>query len=485
MGGELLESKNAKYRNFFECLPQALVCIEVKPENNSEPAEFIIVDANYAFTELIGLSKEELTGKKLVSLMPRVEKNLYSWIEINGKVSDGATQNDYEFYHELSERWFNITIFKDENNCYGLLFHDITVRKHAEERIRHYSFHDQLTGLYNRRFLEEEMHRLDSERFLPISIIMADLNGLKLVNDTFGHCAGDQMLIKTAGILKETFRSADIITRLGGDEFVAFLPKTSYKDAEDICMRINKKCSNTYVYDIPISLAIGIAVKGDLGTKMIETLCEAESNMYRNKYIESRENKHILLSRLVNILQEKSCESDDHVKRMLDIATLIARQLNLPTAEIRRLTQVIAMHDIGKIVVYREILMKDKPLTDEEWDVVEKHPEVGYRITRATEEHASVAEDILSHHEHWDGSGYPRRLKGEKIPLLARITAIADAYEVMTSGRPYKEAKESSEAVEELKKGAGSQFDPELVNLFVKKLNINSQGCIKNEQFAH
>ena len=125
------------------------------------------------------------------------------------------------------------------------------------------------------------------------------------------------------------------------------------------------------------------------------------------------------------------------------------------------------MHDIGEINISAEILTKKGPLTAEEWDIIKKHPETGYRIVRATEEFSHVAEDILSHHERWDGSGYPQGLKGKEIPLLARITAIVDAYEVMTSGRPYKKAMPREEIIAELKRWTGRQFDPELADVFL------------------
>ncbi|MGM0653479.1 MAG: HD-GYP domain-containing protein, partial [Bacillota bacterium] len=151
-------------------------------------------------------------------------------------------------------------------------------------------------------------------------------------------------------------------------------------------------------------------------------------------------------------------------------AIKIGEKLGLPETELNRLKLLVMLHDIGKINIPREILTKEGSLSPEEWKLVKQHPETGYRIAHTTEEFAHVAEDILAHHERWDGTGYPNGLKKEKIPLLARITAVADAYEVMTNGRPYKEPMTKEEIVKEVKRCAGKQFDPELVEIFLSIL---------------
>jgi diguanylate cyclase (GGDEF)-like protein/PAS domain S-box-containing protein len=344
---------------------------------------------------------------------------------------------------------------------------DITERKLAEEQLRYMNLHDTLTGLYNRTFIEAEMKRLDTARQLPLGIIMGDLNGLKLINDTYGHPIGDRALQLAAKIIRNSCREDDIYARWGGDEFVIILPQTSAGDAEKLCNRIIKNCQDIFIEDVPVSVALGVACKENPDDLLYKVLQLAENNMYKNKLTESRSTKSAVLKALLKTLEEKSYETEAHTRGMQKMAQLIGKRMNLPDAELSRLDLLITLHDIGKINIAEEILIKNGPLTAEEWETIKKHPEIGFRIARATEEFAHVAEDILAHHEKWDGTGYPRGIEGSAIPLLARITAIADAYEVMTNGRPYKSAMPKKEIHSEFMRCSGIQFDPALVQIFL------------------
>ncbi len=355
-----------------------------------------------------------------------------------------------------------------------VLLYSIKKRRQADEKIRYLSYHDQLTGLYNRHFLEEEMKRLDTERQLPMSIIMVDLNGLKLVNDTYGHQTGDAMLKKAAVILKSVCREEDLLARFGGDEFVLYLPRTPEEDARKICERIEQACRSELVNEVPLSLSTGLAVKISAEQKLSDLLKEAEDSMYRDKLTESRSGKSAIVNSLLQTLAAKSFETEAHTGNMQQTANSIGVKLCLPHSELHRLQLLITLHDIGKINIPEELLTRKGPLSDPEWEVMKKHSETGYRVAKATESISHVAEDILAHHERWDGEGYPQGLKGDKIPLLARITAIADAYEVMSRGRPYKKAMSKSEITAEFKKCSGTQFDPQLVELF---LSVMEEGC--------
>ncbi len=363
-------------------------------------------------------------------------------------------------------------IDKTTESCTGVVefVRNVTERKQAEEQIHYMSFHDALTELFNRYFLEEEMKRLDTVRQLPISIIMVDINGLKLINDTYGHSAGDELLKKVAAILKESCRKEDIIARWSGDEFVIMLPHTPAEKAEAVCRRIKSNCQEKYVKDVPVSIAVGYACKESVDKDLLECLREAENYMYKNKLTESRSSKSEILNALLLALGEKSQETESHIQGMQKVSRQIAEKLNLPETEQDRLELLVRLHDIGKINLSRDILSKKGPLTQEEWALIKEHPEIGYRIARATEEFSHVAEDILAHHEYWDGSGYPLGLKGNNIPLLARIVAIADAYDVMSNGRSYKKPKDMEEIKKEFIRCAGTQFDPELVDIFLSYL---------------
>ncbi len=347
---------------------------------------------------------------------------------------------------------------------------DITERKLAGEQIRYLSYHDNLTGLYNRAYLEERIHVIERTDQFPIGLILADLNGLKLINDTYGHSIGDEQLIKTANILNRAVRNQDIVARWGGDEFIILMPDTTEKNARKVSAAINNICSLTEKDEIPVSITMGVSAKMSSSEGISDILQQAEEEMYKNKLIESKSAKSNILKALLNTLGAKSYETEEHAWRMQDMAFKIGDKIGLSEVELDRLILLVSMHDIGKITIPEYILTKPGQLTEQEWELIKKHPETGYWIARSTEEFSHIAEEILSHHEWWDGSGYPRELIGEEIPLLARITAIVDAYDVMVHGRPYKKAFTQQEAVQEIQNCAGTQFDTELVRIFVTVL---------------
>ena len=452
-----------KYRTIIHSSPVTVISLDT---------EFLVKSWSSAAEKLLGWSMKNVLDKKIFLFLEDQGGTLQQSCEkvLQGKViyelELGCNQKSgYPVVVHLSLA--PTRDFQGKIDGIVLIALDITERKKAEEKIRYISFHDSLTGLYNRAYQEEEMQRLDTGRKLPISMIMADLNGLKLVNDTYGHSVGDEMLKNAANILRKLCREEDIVARWGGDEFVIFLPQTTKKEAQAICKRINNKCRKSYVEDIPISVATGTASKDRTGKALEDVLKEAEDYMYRHKLTENRSIRSAVLNSLLKTLGEKSYETEVHTRRMQSVAFKIGEKIKLSDMELSRLGLLITLHDIGKINIPEEILTKSGSLTPEEWESIKKHPEIGYRIARATEEFAHVAEDILAHHEHWDGTGFPQGLKGEEIPLLARITAIADAYEVMSYGRPYKKALTPEEVVAEFKRCAGVQFDPALVDVFL------------------
>ncbi len=350
------------------------------------------------------------------------------------------------------------------------LISNALLRHQKDQDIRYLIFHDQLTGLFNRAFFEVEIKRLDTPRQLPISIIMADLNNLKLVNDTYGHARGDEMLKIAAKILNKSCRGEDIIVRWGGDEFIIMLPQTSAQKAKAIVDRIVDGCREACLESLPISFALGLSTKTSMDKDIQVILREAEADMYKVKLSESRSTKNLVMEAMLKTLAEKSYETEEHTKCMREVALKIGEKINLTDTELNRLGLLVIMHDIGYINIAREILTKVDLLTEDEWKIIKEHPETGFRIARATEDFAFVAEEILSHHERWDGKGYPRGLEGEDIPLLARIIAIAAAFEVMHNGRPYKKAMSKSEIVAEFEKCSRTQFDPKLTEIFLSIL---------------
>lgn len=351
-----------------------------------------------------------------------------------------------------------------------IVFHDNSEKKEKHRQIEYLSYHDQLTGLYNRRFFEEELRRLDTGRNLPITLLFADINGLKTINDGFGHYYGDLLISQFADVLKKTCRMDDIIARTGGDEFVILLPHTDAEGVQKLVARIKDKVDQVKILDITLSVSFGWDTKTTSEQAIQDVLKKSEDLMYQKKILSSYSKRSGIIKYILKSLLIKSPRENAHSKRVSEICCEIGQAYNLSDDEIRELRVAGELHDIGKIAVDVVILNKAGPLTDDEWDQIKAHPETGYRLLGSSLEYHTIARSVLAHHERWDGGGYPNNLAGEAIDWKARVIALADAYDAMTSERPYRRALSEDEAVLEIKAMAGLQFDPDIVRTFVTKI---------------
>ena len=364
--------------------------------------------------------------------------------------------------------------FKNERMALMTL-QDITERKQIEKQLKYLSFHDQLTGLYNRTCFEYEMQRLSKSREHPITVVCMDVDGLKMVNDTLGHAQGDKVLKQCADLLLSIFRKSEIVARTGGDEFAALLPKTDMRTGQEIVSRIRTVIDEfnqqAHSSQIPLSISIGFSVAKNADDDLFSIFKEADDLMYRDKLSKDVTHRSRIMRSLLATLKERDFMSHDNAQRMEHLCRLVGKKIDLSEKQLSDLTLLVHLHDIGNAGVPDHILFKKGLLTEEEWRVIYQHPEKGYRIVKASTDFAEIGDLILKHHERWDGEGYPLRLEGEEIPIECRVFSIIDAYDAMTGDRPYRKAVSVADAKKEIEKCSGTMFDPHLVEKFIQALD--------------
>ena len=393
------------------------------------------------------------TEKLLVEYRAQRKSGEWLWLHIRGKIVE---------YDDL----------KNPKRLIGAIS-DITQRKNYEAENLYLSQTDVVTTLKNRTFVEALLDKADKCLLCQTWIIMGDVNGLKLINDTFGHQEGDRLLRMIGEILRKCCSANDIPARWGGDEFIILIKDNQADYVDNLIWDIKNACSNVKGFPTPISISWGRANKDNLNADMNAVIKLAEERMYRNKLLESRSAKSSILSSLEQSLHEKHIETEEHTRRIAHICVQIGMRMGLSQDELDEVVLLGLLHDIGKIGIPEAILLKPDKLTADEWDVMKTHSEIGYRIAVSTPELAHVADEILSHHERYDGTGYPQGLKGKEIPKLSRLLAIVDSYDVMTHARHYKEAMSTESAVQEVQSCSGKQFDPEMVEQFLTILREN------------
>ncbi len=485
MAREELQRSEAKYKALYrehEAKQALLVCLL-----NSIPDMIFYKDknsrylgCNRSFEHYTGLKEADIAGKSVYDLF---EKQMADWYRESDMEAIQAKEPQMVEEHVITPEGsivFFDTVktpyYDADGNILGMvgISRDINERKRKEKEIQYLSFHDALTGLYNRAFFEREKTRLDTAASMPLSVIFGDINGLKLINDAFGHNEGDRILQAVANIIKACTRERDIAARIGGDEFCLLLPNTDEETAKEITEQIRNACANQSM-QIPTelsfaNLSLGCATKHQ-GNELLEKILKtAEQLMYQRKLLVHKSLHSTIITSIKTALMEKDFETREHCDRLADLSRQLGKQLGLREEDLVALELLSELHDIGKIGVDTNILTKTGALTPEEWAEIKKHPEAGYRIARTVPELSQIAEYILAHHERWDGKGYPQGLKGENIPLLSRIIAVVDSFDAMTNDRAYRKAKSVGEATREIEREAGKQFDPVIAQVFVTKV---------------
>ncbi len=335
--------------------------------------------------------------------------------------------------------------------------------------ITYLTFHDGLTGLFNKTYFDSKLHEIEGKKeYLPISLIVGDMNGLKYINDVFGHHEGDNRLKKMALIIQQACREKDIIARWGGDEFTVILPNTDKETAKGIGDKISAACKSFQGTDLLLSLSLGVATMTDDKSCLSAVFKEAEELMYQDKLIESRKVKGAIAATLEKVLQANDDDMKEHMARVKRLAIEFAKVLDLSAEDQEILSRAATLHDVGKIGISKDMMSDGTLPYEEEGLNMRKHVEIGYRIAQASGEFAHLADIILYHHEWWNGQGYPQGLKGEEIPLVSRIISILNAFDLMTHQQQDRPAMPTEEALQELESKAGSQFDPSLVQLFIQ-----------------
>jgi diguanylate cyclase (GGDEF)-like protein/putative nucleotidyltransferase with HDIG domain len=451
-------------------------------EKESNPLDLKQIDSIPQLKALWQTDREKLAQSKLELLYPIKNRG-----KLIGILALGKKKEETLYTHE------DIELVKSMANQAGIIIENARLYSQAVT----WANTDGLTELYNHRHFHE---RLDQEiargsRFGAIfSLIMLDLDQFKIFNDNYGHLAGDEVLRKIGRCIEGSIRSVDMAFRYGGEEFTVILPETRLDDAYKVAERIRKTIeAKASPGTMPITASLGISswpvdgmTKEDIVSRADTALYQAKQ-MGRNRTclssevvkgqtslisleLETKARALSIIYALAATVDAKDHYTYGHSKKVSQYAVSIAEMLGLPQDRTATIRAAGLLHDIGKIAIPDSVLNKAGPLTDEEWEPVKAHPGLGVEILKHVIDLVNCLPAILHHHEHYDGTGYPSGLKGEEIPLEARILAIADAYDAITSIRSYHPQLLPQQAVDELRHCAGTQFDPELVKTFCQTI---------------
>lgn len=461
---EKLTASEERFRYLADSAADAIITVDQRGG---------IIFWNKAAEAIFGYSAEQALQERIDLIIPRrfLSRTSERLDQLFSKTAAGSggrpvelmgrRQGGIEFPVELS---FSTWVTR-EGSFLTAIIRDISERKEAERQLKYLSFHDPLTGLYNRAYFEEEMNRMEKSRVRSMGLILADVDGLKLINDTMGHKTGDGLLVVMAGIIKDICRLGDMVARIGGDEFAVLLPNCERAMIDGICQRIRETTCQYSLQnpELPLGLSVGYAVRRMEETTMSEVYREADNNMYREKV----KNHDVLVKGFIQALEKKNLLDPEQMAALEELMLDLAIAVGIPHHQLPELSLLARYHDIGSALLAGAAQC---PTAGEEGTEYRRHPEIGYHIALSTPYLGSIADWILKHHECWNGKGFPLGIRGEDIPLESRILALASAYVEVAGLLPGRTNEAGRQALSEIRKESGRKYDPRLTELLVRMM---------------
>ncbi|MDD3140078.1 MAG: diguanylate cyclase [Lachnospiraceae bacterium] len=447
-----LEQINARNKTLISTIPDILLVSNL---------DGTIVPFTLAFKKEAFLLNELLKNDKVMHLLKESVKKVIN--------TTALLTEEFQMHHLDQLFYFEARFQQSETDEILIIIRNMTERITLEHQLLELVERDTLTKLYNRRNFEEKMNYYNGKEYHNIAIISIDMNGLKFINDTLGHQFGDLAIIAASEVIFKTFVPKGYVARIGGDEFGVIIEAIEDDLVDDLLNQLAHavKLSNTVAQN-SISLAYGYSHHKEGIVNMEFMFQEADNNMYQNKLLRKESTRSTFVKTFMKALEVKDFVSESHARRIEKLVVLIGKSLGLHQDKMDKLILLSKFHDIGKIGIPDVILKKPAPLTDLEWKVMKTHTSIGERIALEASEIKDIAHLILKHHEKWDGTGYPLGLCGAEIPIECRILAIVDSFDAMTNDRPYRSAFSAEKALREIESCCNTQFDPDLVNVFLE-----------------
>nr|WP_319520770.1 HD domain-containing phosphohydrolase [uncultured Sphaerochaeta sp.] len=460
---QLLET-DKEMKLLVDQMPQALGLHEIVCNEQGKPIDYVFLKVNPVFTQFTGLTEAQLVGKRILEAIPQTE---HFWIEEYGEVAINGRPKVIERYAKNFDKWFLVHVYSPKKGQFITIFEDISERRERERELEFLNYHDTYTKMFNRNAFVLQFSEYDTRRMYPLAVLLFDINGLKVVNDTYGFEIGDLLIWQLAESIREACSdNAWVSARLGGDEFGILVPYAIPAAIESLLSQIQENYNRRNVGNRYSNISFGYAMKEEQGIGFETVLKEAEDDLFQHKLVEHTTSRQQTIEVLLQTLFSKSSREKEHSSRVSALCMLIAKELGFSDEKIELIKVAGIMHDIGKIAIDDSVLNKEGKLDQNEWAQMKRHPEIGFHLLSSVSRYAEFAKDILAHHERWDGKGYPRGLQQEAIPFTARIISVADAYDAMTYHRPYRDPITHQQAMEELARCSGSQFDPRVVEAF-------------------
>ena len=466
---KLLEERQINYEHRYENLVKymlyGLALYQVKAEGKEY--SFYYLDCNPSYQNLLGVKKENIIGKEIREVIKEVE---FFWFDAFIKVIEGKSNYEIlEDYSAFYSRYYRSIIYSPAPMQLAVMIEDITESKTVENRLKDSTVTDFLTKLYNRRYFDEYQMDFNRAEHYPLGVFVVDVNHLKKVNDTYGHKIGDQLIVSVANILKEFIRGKGLVIRWGGDEFLILLYRANSASCEVLKEMITKELQKIEIQDEPISVAIGYTIKKIKATDFISSFKQAEDRMMEHKKSNVNRTNGTLVDALLKVLWHKNNDEYRHSQRVALIAKRMAMELGLSKDELSILDMASMLHDIGKVLIDNQVLTKKEQLVELEEQLLYSHPQIGHDLLDSIFSSSKLSEIILQHHERYDGTGYPKGLKGEEIMIEARIIHLAETFDALTQST-YQTSLDYPEAIKIIQSESGKQFDPNLVDLFINQI---------------